>query len=168
MLPFVLSNQTITLRPISESDAELLFEIYASTREAELKLVDFWTNEQKELFLRQQFHAQHIYYQEHYSESFFGVILKDKKAIGRLYINFFEENNSMSIIDIALFPTYRGNGIGKSLLEDILAYAKKIEKRVEIYVEAMNPAKRLYDRLGFKTIEEGQIYLKMEWIFGEN
>lgn len=74
----------------------------------------------------------------------------------------------MSVIDIALFPAYRGHGIGKSLLEDILAYAAKIGKRVEIYVEAMNPAKRLYDRLGFKTIEEGQIYLKMEWIFGEN
>lgn len=169
MIPFVVSNQTISLRPIDKSDEGLLFAIYASTREEELKLASFWTQEQKELFLRQQFYAQHNYYQEHFGQSFFGVILKDNTtAIGRLYINFFDENNTISVIDIALFPTYRGNGIGKSLLDNILAYAKKINKRVEIYVEATNPAKRLYDRLGFKAIEEGEIYLKMEWLPQEN
>jgi ribosomal protein S18 acetylase RimI-like enzyme len=165
MLPFVLSNQTVTLRSIEKSDEELLFAIYASTREEELKLINFWTQEQKALFLRQQFYAQHNYYQEHFGQSFFGIILKDNTtAIGRLYINFFDENNTISVIDIALFPQYRGNGIGKSLLDDILAYAKSISKRVEIYVEATNPAKRLYDRLGFSSIEEGEIYLKMEWL----
>lgn len=165
MIPFVVSNQTISLRPIEKSDEGLLFDIYASTREEELKLAHFWTDEQKKLFLNQQFYAQHNYYQEHFGQSFFGVILKDTTiAIGRLYINFFDENNTISVIDIALFPAYRGNGIGSSLLDDILVYAKKINKRVEIYVEATNPAKRLYDRLQFKTIEVGDIYLKMEWL----
>jgi len=34
---------------------------------------------------------------------------------------------------------------------------------VTIHVEAVNPAIRLYQRLGFKQIEDKGVYLLMEW-----
>ena len=36
-------------------------------------------------------------------------------------------------------------------------------KGVGIFVERINPAKSLYDRLGFKVIREEDIYLEMDW-----
>lgn len=53
----------ITFRPITEQDLEFLCQLYGTTREAELALVP-WNEEQKAMFVRQQFHAQHIFYHD--------------------------------------------------------------------------------------------------------
>jgi hypothetical protein len=36
----------------------------------------------------------------------------------------------------------------------------------EIHVERLNPAVRLYERLGFRQIEDKGVYLFMEWHSG--
>jgi ribosomal protein S18 acetylase RimI-like enzyme len=65
------------------------------------------------------------------------------------------------IVDIALLPEQRGKGIGTALLRDLLAEADGTGKRVTIHVERLNPALRLYERLGFRVAEEG-VYLFLE------
>ena len=52
-------------------------------------------------------------------------------------------------MDIALLPEYRGRGIGTALLEELLVEADATGRRVTIHVERFNPARRLYERLGF-------------------
>ena len=78
-------DSAITLRLVEPGDEELLYRVYASTREAELAQVD-WNAAQKEVFLRMQFTAQHQYYQEHYIGAAFQVILADGHPAGRLYV----------------------------------------------------------------------------------
>jgi hypothetical protein len=58
-------KDNITFRPITENDMDFLYRVYASTREDELAVTD-WDDAQKEEFLKMQFNAQHVYYQEHY------------------------------------------------------------------------------------------------------
>ena len=53
------------LRPMQAGDEPFLFRLYASTRSAEMALVD-WSDEQIETFLRMQFAAQHRYYQDQF------------------------------------------------------------------------------------------------------
>lgn len=150
----------VTFRPIEPGDAPFLCRVYASTREEELRPVP-WTPAEKAAFLRQQFQAQHAYYQEHYTGTRFEVILRDGQPVGRLYVARWPDE--IRIVDIALLPEHRGAGIGTGILRDLLAEAVAAGKPVRIHVERLNPARHLYERLGFLPIEDKGVYHLMEW-----
>jgi len=147
------------LRPAEPGDRTFLLQVYASTREEELQLVD-WSAEQKAAFVQQQFEAQDAYYREHYHPATFDVIEVDGEPAGRLYVARWEDE--IRIIDIALLPEHRGRGIGTALIRELLDEAGAGGKRLSIHVELNNPARRLYERLGLKPVREHGIYLLME------
>jgi ribosomal protein S18 acetylase RimI-like enzyme len=152
--------KTVSLRPIVPEDEAFLFALYASTREEELKIVP-WTAEQKQAFLQMQFRAQHHFYQEQYVGSTFDVILVGEVPAGRLYVARWRDE--MRIIDIAFLPAWRGHGIGSRLLRTLQDEAAAAHKSLTIHVERMNPALRLYERLGFTLREDKGVYLFLEW-----
>lgn len=158
-----ISPELLRYRPIEPADEALLYAIYASTRAEEMALVQhIWSEQQISAFLNQQFRAQHQYYQEMYSRADFLIILCDDMPAGRLYL--YEESADFRIIDITLLPEFRNHGLGEYILRGILDKAAAAGKSVSIHVERMNPARHLYDRLGFKIIDESnQVYLLMEW-----
>lgn len=158
---FDLSDSTITLRPVTEADGELLYEIYASTRDEEMSLFSFWNDKQKEMFLRQQFNAQRKHYQQTFKDAFYWIVQQNDVPIGRLYFDTSPEKYC-SIIEITLLPNFRKKGIGESLIKDLLAYSSKQFKSVRLHVEIHNPAKRLYDRLGFTIIDIGLVSVEMQ------
>jgi ribosomal protein S18 acetylase RimI-like enzyme len=159
-----LTDKTLSLRPIQDEDLVVLNEIYGSTREEELKQVTHWTLKEKQGFIQQQFMAQHEYYQKNYIGAAFYLIFKNKTPIGRLYIHENYQEKGVRIIDIALLPDWQKKGIGKSIFQDILGKGNLIKKNVSIHVEAFNPAKHLYERLGFEKISETNgVYHLMQW-----
>ena len=151
---------SIGLRAISIEDEAFLFTVYASTRADELALVD-WSAEQKAAFLRMQFEAQARFYRESFRAAKFQVILLDDKPVGRFYIQ--RGKTGIHVIDIAILPGYRGQGVGSHLLNQILEEAGSENLPVTIHVERMNPARHLYERLGFYILEEQGIHYLMEW-----
>jgi ribosomal protein S18 acetylase RimI-like enzyme len=155
---------TIGFRPITDDDQGFLYELYASTRQDEMQLVP-WSDAEKEAFLRMQFTAQHKHYQEHYADAEYLVVLREDQPIGRLYVD--RRETELRVLDIALLPEHRGQGIGGRLMRDLLAEAAAAGKAVRIHVEHNNPAMRLYDRLGFVKIDENGVYYLMEWTPGE-
>lgn len=155
-------TEPFRLRPIEAADEALLLAIYSSTREEEMALVPDWPAEQKTAFLRQQFLAQHHYYQQMYRHKQFCIILWEDQAAGRLYLD--HNPDDLRIVDVALLPAFRGKGLGERLLRDILDAAAAAGKPVTIHVERQNRARHLYDRLGFRVInEDNAVYLLMEW-----
>jgi ribosomal protein S18 acetylase RimI-like enzyme len=151
------------LRPIAPEDEPFLLAVYASTRADELALVD-WDEGQKAAFVQMQFAAQHRYYQEHYADAAYDVILCDGVAAGRLYVA--RRPAEIRIVDIALLPEFRNAGIGTALLRGLLDEGAASGKRVSIHVERFNPALRLYARLGFRQVEDKGVYLLLEWTPG--
>lgn len=150
----------ITFRPVEADDQELLYGVYASTRTEELAPVP-WTEAQKEAFLRMQFRAQTLDYQANYPDAERRLILVDGMPAGRLYVD--RREDEVRIVDIALLPAHRGAGVGGAILRDLLAEAAAAGKPLRIHVEQMNPALRLYERLGFKRIGDAGVYYLMEW-----
>ena len=150
----------VTFRPIRDDDLETLYRIYASTRQDELAQVD-WQDEDKERFLRFQFDAQHKYYTEQFPDAELKMILLGGEEAGRLYLD--RRDDEIRLIDIALLPEHRGRGIGGALMRDLLAEAEAADKLVRIHVERFNPALRLYERLGFRRVEDQGVYYLMEW-----
>src|SRR5690606_16336094 len=120
-----------------------------------------WSDAQKAQFIAFQFEAQHRHYTTHYHDAHFLVIERDDAAVGRLYLHW--RRDDLRIVDIALLPEARGVGIGGALLEALIARAAAQGKGVSIHVEQMNPAMRLYQRLGFVRIGEHGIYHLMAW-----
>ena len=154
-----MSNPQIRLRPITMADMAFLFDVYASTRADEMAAVP-WTDEQKQMFLRQQFGAQHAHYQKYFAGAEFSVIVVDEEPAGRLYVN--RTADEFRIIDISLLPEHRGLGIGTTLLADVLRDASERGAPVRIHVLKGSPALELYGRLGFREVEDRDPYLFME------
>jgi ribosomal protein S18 acetylase RimI-like enzyme len=119
-----------------------------------------WDDTQKEAFLRHQFDAQDAWWREHYADASFDVILVEGEPAGRLYVH--RGRSEIRIVDIALLPEQRGNGVGTRLLDELLAEGDADAKSVTIHVERMNPALRLYERLGFSLAEDKGVYLFLE------
>ena len=155
-----MSDWSIRLRPIRPDDDEFLRRLFASTREAELSLLD-WDAGQRDAFLRMQFVAQRRHYEEHYPGASFQVVLIDGAPAGRLYVARWPEE--IRVVDIALLPEYRDLGVGTLLLERILSEGGAERKRVTVHVERANPARRLYERLGFSSTTDDGIHILMTW-----
>ena len=155
----------LSYRPITEEDLPFLFQVYASTRLEELAVTG-WPDEAKRGFLAQQFGAQHDHYQRHYPDAEWLVIDWNGDSAGRLYLE--EWPSQIRLIDIAILPEFRGRGIGSAILSDLLEWASAKRKAVSIHVEKNNPARSLYDRLGFRPSEDKGVYDLLEWRPPEN
>ena len=150
----------ITLRTATDADYDFMRRLYASTREVEMKRFPF-IEVQKIAFLDSQFAAQFQHYAKHYPMCERNIIEQAGKPIGRLWID--EWRDQIRLVDIALIPEARGNGIGSTLLRDVLDRGKRAQKPVTIHVESINPAMRLYERLGFQKAGTNGVYYLMKW-----
>jgi ribosomal protein S18 acetylase RimI-like enzyme len=150
----------LRFRRVTAADEPFLFRVYASTRIEELAPLP-WPEAQKAAFLDAQARAQHTDYQRNYAHADWLVIGRAGADIGRLYLERGEREHN--IIDIALLPDWRGQGLGGTLLRDLLDEAGRAGKAMSIYVEKTNPAMRLYERLGFTRLDEQGVYDLMRW-----
>jgi len=109
-----------------------------------------------------QFDAQDRHYRARFPDARFDVVERGGAPIGRLIV--VRAEDEIRVLDIALLPEHRGSGAGSALLRELLAEAAARSKRVAIHVERANPARRLYERLGFRVeADEDSIYLFMVW-----
>jgi len=151
----------VALRPCTDIDLPFLRRVYADARAAELALVADWSEAQHEEFLRFQFDAQHRHYHAHYPEADYDLILEHGRPIGRLYVC--DLPGEIRLMDIALLAGERDRGIGGALVRDLLDRAAALGKPVTLHVEDENPAKRLYQRLGFREAGRVSFYRHMRW-----
>jgi GNAT superfamily N-acetyltransferase len=150
----------IHFRPASQDDDSFLCQVFASTRERLLAGLPFDAI-QKEAFARQQHLCQDQYYRQQYPHASFDIVCSGDRRIGRLYVN--RTRDEILIIDISLLPEFRGAGIGGAVLRDLLTEAAQTGRRVIIHVDKFNPAQRLYQRLGFRIVQDAGADWEMEW-----
>src|SRR5690349_467280 len=80
----------------------------------------------------------HRYYQAHFPEAQFCVIECAGQDVGRWYLD--RTGTELRLIDIALLPQWRRQGIGSQLLNALLAEADVDGRDILLHVEANNPA----------------------------
>lgn len=151
---------SFALRPACSGDEAFLYELYCSTRSEEIAAWG-WNPSQQEMFLRLQFNAQRQHYDLAYEGAEHLIILVEGRPAGRILV--YRSERELVLVDIALLPDQRGSGIGTALILELLGEAKQAGKVVSLHVEKHNRARRLYERLGFETIEDTGMYFKMEW-----
>lgn len=135
------------LRRATAADEGWQLAIYAGSRADEMALTG-WPPEQCTQFIAMQHRAQQQHYALHFPRSVCQLILVNGHGIcdevaGRLWLD--ERGDRLHVVDIALLPAWRGRGLGTRCLQALMAQGRRLSIQVEIH----NPARRLYERLGF-------------------
>ena len=73
------------------------------------------------------------------------------------------EPQEVQLFNIMIAPEFQNRGLGASVLRDVLAGARARRVPVRLQVMKVNPARRLYERLGFVVTEETPTHFRMVW-----
>ena len=149
-----------SLRVPCANDDEFLLRVYSATRTEEMAMVP-WSEEQKHAFLEMQFNAQRQSYLELFPEAEHNVIMHDGVSAGRLIVD--RNGERILLVDIALLPEHRNQGIGSRLISELKTEAEKGGKPLWLDVETFNPVRLFYERIGFRKIDETGFYWRLEW-----
>lgn len=145
----------------SKEDEVFLFEVYASSRVAEISLWG-WTDEQQQQFLRMQYEAQQRYYLQQYSKLRYSIILFEGKRVGRIAV--VRQAREWIIVDIILLPEFQNRGLGSSLMRELQREAVNKNTPIRLSVFADSPAQQFYERLGFLPVAGNGVYIIMKWL----
>jgi GNAT superfamily N-acetyltransferase len=72
------------------------------------------------------------------------------------------EGKAWDLIQIQLQPEYQGLGLGKALIEGLIEEARAAGASIGLQVLNGNPARRLYERLGFEVVAEAEHFMRMQ------
>ena len=152
------SQSKIVIRDGVSEDTPFLEKLYFETRRDEFAQLG-WDENQLATFLKMQFMTQTQSYRMQFPDARNLIIEADGAAVGRLI-----ETDDIRLVDIAVLPEFRNQGIGSFVLRRLLKEAKNKAKPVNLQVLKTNiPAIRLYERFGFEKTGESDLYQAMQW-----
>ena len=127
-------------RPASADDVPWLIDLRKLTMEGYLKAAGF--------DLLESDHRDRVLFQF----DSIRIVHCDDRDIGMLKV--VRERNPWELIQIQILPDCQRQGVATRLINNLLADADKDSTRVELSVLKTNPARALYERLGFRVIDE--------------
>ncbi|HEX8564471.1 MAG TPA: GNAT family N-acetyltransferase [Pyrinomonadaceae bacterium] len=136
----------IELRQIETSDFDFLWRLHNAALKDYVTQTWGWDeNWQRESFIKA------------FNPSEGKIIVIDGKDAGYLWV--IEKDNEVLLASIRLLPGFQNHGIGSKIIRDLL---EKSEKPVRLQVLKVNPARHLYERLGFEICEETATHFTMK------
>jgi ribosomal protein S18 acetylase RimI-like enzyme len=152
----------ISLRPAGAADEPFLKRVHRAARHWEFAfLLQSGEADLYHKIMEQQYDSQHRFYFAAYDQAQYAVIQWTDQSIGRLYVDY--RDDEVRVLDIAVLPNYCGRGIGRIVMTGLCLEAAMRRKPVRLHVHYLSRASQFYQRLGFRQIGlEGPSYL-MEW-----
>lgn len=125
----------LTRRPATEADIPFLLGLRRETMDDHLLASGADTSEAS--------HRERLLYRFDCAE----VLLMKDEPVGLLKVD--HGDSEWKVIQIQLSPAVQGQGVGRQVLEGVIADARKAGVDVVLSVLKANPARSLYERLGF-------------------
>jgi ribosomal protein S18 acetylase RimI-like enzyme len=145
--------EKLELIKAQELDKDFLFNLRKVTMVEHL--------EKAGVFLSDEEHLSRIDFQ--YDSAY--VILKSNRKAGVL--KYIETENTIEILQIQVLPEYQGQGIGKRLIKDLAIMAEASNRNLTLKVLKENPARYLYEHMGFNTVDEDTYEFHMQLVPNE-
>lgn len=140
----------IELRSATEDDYDFAFRVHRAAMRPYVERTFGWDED---------FQAR--YFRLHFDPAKRDIIRYDDVDIGIFSVEVREESLFLAII--AILPRYQGLGIGTALLGQLQDRAKESGVRLTLQVLKVNPARKLYERLGFEVTGETETHYQMAW-----
>jgi len=126
-----------------------------------------WDDLQLRSILQMQYRARAKGYAEQFADLKDFVILDSKQQpIGELLLH--EAAGEIRIVDVCISSSKQGRGVATRLLRELQQEAIVKEATITLRVDHENPARRLYQRLGFQKITGDALQIEMQWIAADN
>lgn len=151
-------------RPRTVEDEVLLRELYSSVFGRDVGGLGYEGAPSREVLEDLQFRAREAGYRASYPEADDLVVLWNGASVGRLLID--RSGSELRVVDVVLLPAARGQGIGGAAMGSVQREARSSGRPVRISVLRDNPARRLWERLGFRVVADDgeQPHVAMEWV----
>ena len=133
-------------------DFDFLFELKKQNFKWYVDKIWGWKDDEQKERLKQDL-------QEHLAHK--RIILTDNNKIG-VYAVHTTEDGDFFINEISILREYQNKGIGRKILEEQLKENRQKGIRTILQVFKDNPAKSLYEKLGFKVYGETETHYQME------
>jgi GNAT superfamily N-acetyltransferase len=136
------------LRRVEAADFDFLFRLKVVCLKEYVTAIWGWD----EAFQRSRFAANFYPSDSH-------IIVACGRDIGQLSVEF--RSADVHLNGIYLLPAYQGQGLGGRIIGDVLARAHAGNRPVQLQVIIGNPARRLYERLGFRATQKTSTHFIM-------
>jgi len=152
------------LRPAQPADKALLFQLFA---ESQWQLEMLRANEALwRSLIDMQYRGREITYAQVCPTAEDSILCVRNDAggevpVGRILVN--KQPGCWRIVDIAVLAALRGLGLGAGALGNCIKEAATAGARLELRVTPGNPARLLYERLGFTVVSEDAMDVEMAW-----
>lgn len=161
---FMRNNLTLSeklgVRSVKKQDQPFLESLFLSAR-PHLQSINL-PDPLLAALIKQQYSMQQNHYRTQWPHAEKLIITQARAAIGQLMLA--ESDSCLHIIDLALLPSYRRKGIGRSLLSSLQQAAKIGELLLKLSVDKQNIlAKKLYLSMGFQLTEQTETHCSMSW-----
>jgi ribosomal protein S18 acetylase RimI-like enzyme len=140
----------LTLRPALPSDRPFVERVYFETQRWIIERLFGWRGDETE---RQKF-------ANFYNETSAQIIRLDGDDAG--WITVITDDAGVEISQIYVLPEFQNKGVGTRIISDIIAKARSSSLCVRISTAKINPAIRLYERLGFRQYAETEFKIFLE------
>jgi len=139
----------ITLRDVKPSDIDFLYGLHATTMKDYVSQT--WGN------WDDAWQSQH--FREHFDPSICKMIVLKGIDIGVIAVS--RQTSEIFLSNIQLLPAYQNQGIGGQLIEMLIGEAAWKDIPITLQVLKVNPARKLYERLGFSVTGETETHYQM-------
>lgn len=132
--------KTLTLRHAVEEDIPFLLDLRRQTMSGHLVASGVVSAEAEYLArVRAQYECAQ-------------VIMQGNQPVGLLKVS--REGLNWEIIQVQLIPSLQGQGFGQEIIQSLVSETRREGASLRLSVLKANPARRLYERLGFTVVLE--------------
>ncbi|HEY3889196.1 MAG TPA: GNAT family N-acetyltransferase, partial [Caulobacteraceae bacterium] len=139
-----------TYRPARDADFDLLRRLHRAGMHAHVTALWGWDEAAQERLLRERFEPERL-----------SVIVSEGRDVGMLQVS--RAPGAIRLDNLLIDPAWQGCGIGSAILRELTAEAAATGAALTLSVLKPNPAKALYERMGFAVTGEDDFRYAMAY-----
>jgi GNAT superfamily N-acetyltransferase len=132
-------SDKVGLRPAKADDAEFIYRVVEATMRVYVEQI--WGS------FSEEYNRKNV--AEALAACIYSIIECEGQDIGALAVE--HDDTHIQLTQIYILPSHQNRGIGTALIRDLAREAQASGRPLRLRVLSVNPARRLYEREGFKV-----------------
>lgn len=141
----------LSARFATAADADWLYALHRSALGPYVAATWGWEEDKQQALFQQNFQPESVL-----------ILLYNEQEIGMLAIR--EEPDCLRLHNVQLLPDRQRQGLGSQLLRALQEHCRRRQLPLCLQVLRVNPARHLYDRLGFRETGETPTHFHLCWL----